>query len=300
MKKEKPKILVVLGPTATGKSDLAVELAHDFNGEVISADSRQVYRGMNLGTGKISKKEMKGVPHHLLDVVNPKQVYTVAKFQKNAREAIEDILSRGRLPILCGGTGFYIQSIVDGIILPNVAPDKTLRTSLSKKTAPALFKILTKLDPKRAATIDLHNPVRLIRAIEIAKTLGKTPPIKKDIRYDALQIGLDLPDEILKKKIYDRILIRMKKGMIAEAKKLHHEGLSYRRMRMLGLEYGFLADLIEEKITRAQFIEQLSVAIFQYVKRQRAWFKRDERIIWHTPKEMKEIEREVKAFCLRD
>lgn len=278
-----PKILVVLGSTATGKSDLAVDLALAFNGEVISADSRQVYIGMDLGTGKITGKEMRGVPHHMLDVANPKRVYTVSKFQKSAHEIIADIQSRGKLPIICGGTGFYIQSIVDNITLPDAPIDTKLRASLKGKTVLQLFSMLKKLDPARAKTIDKHNPVRLIRAIEIAKALGKVPKLKKNSLYDAIQIGLDLPDDVFEKKIRDRIVSRIKKGMIAEAKKLHSSGVSFKRFRMLGLEYRFLADLLEEKIDMKEFVEQLEIAIFQYVKKQRAWFRKDERITWFDP-----------------
>ncbi|MES3005451.1 MAG: tRNA (adenosine(37)-N6)-dimethylallyltransferase MiaA [Patescibacteria group bacterium] len=281
--KQKPKIIVVLGPTATGKSDLAVDLALTFNGEVVSADSRQVYKGLDLGTGKITKKEMRGVPHHLLNVANPKKRYTVSFFQIEAKKAIKDILSRGKLPIICGGTGFYIQSIVDDIILPDVPVNQKLRKKLSKKTAVQLYVKLQTLDSKRAKNIDPHNRVRLIRAIEIASVLGKTPPLKKRSPYDVLQIGLDMEDHVLTEKIYTRILSRIKKGMISEAKKLHSKGLSYKRMRDLGLEYRFLADLLEEKIDRREFVERLALASFQYVKKQRAWFKRDKRVQWFNP-----------------
>jgi tRNA dimethylallyltransferase len=292
----KPKILVVLGPTATGKSDLAVELALAFNGEVISADSRQVYKGLNLGTGKVTKKEMKGVPHYMLDIANPKNKYTVSKFQIKAKKAIKDILSRGRLPIICGGTGFYIQSIVDDILFPDAPVNVELRKKLHTKTSLALFKQLTKLDPERAKQIHPNNKIKLIRAIEIAKELGFTPPLEKKSIYDALQIGLDVSDKILKEKIHARILSRMKKGMIKEAQKLHAEGLSYKRMRELGLEYKFLSDLLEEKIDKKKFVELLDIAIFQYVKRQRAWFKRDERIKWFKPSQSSKTKTLVRKF----
>ena len=280
---EKPKILVVLGPTATGKSDTAVELALALNGEVVSADSRQVYKGLNLGTGKISRMEMRKVPHHLLDVANPKQRYTVSKYQIAAIKTINEILSKGKLPILCGGTGFYIQSIVDNIILPDAPVNMELRKKLSVKSVTQLFAMLKKMDPERAKTIDPKNPIRLIRAIEIVKALGKVPKLQKNPPYDAIQIGLDISDEVLKKKIQTRILARIKKGMITEAKRLHTKGLSFKRMRELGLEYGYLADLLEEKIELKEFIERLEVSIFQYVKRQRAWFRRDQRIEWFDP-----------------
>ena len=175
-----PKIIVVLGPTATGKSDLAVEIAKKYNGEVISADSRQVYRGMDLGTGKITRVEMQGVHHFLLDVVNPKSVFNVEKYQKLADKSVRDISSRGKLPIICGGTGFYIQSIVDNISLPKVEPNPSLRKKLEKKNCGQLLKILAKLDSKTAAKIDQKNSRKIIRAIEIATALGSVPILEKN------------------------------------------------------------------------------------------------------------------------
>ena len=227
----KPKILVVLGPTATGKSDLAVLLAKKYNGEVISADSRQVYKGLNIGSGKITKKEMRGVPHHLLDVISPRTRFSVDAWKRKTEQKIKDIVSHGKLPIICGGTGFYIQSIVDDIILPHVPPNKKLRNELEKKDAQSLFTILQKLDPERAQTIEQHNPVRLVRAIEIATALGAVPPLNKMTRgalatYEFLQIGLTLPDTQLKERIIKRLDARLKKGMLREAQKLHDNGLS--------------------------------------------------------------------------
>ncbi|HDO23680.1 MAG TPA: tRNA (adenosine(37)-N6)-dimethylallyltransferase MiaA, partial [bacterium] len=169
------KVIVILGPTASGKSEMAVKLAKKFNGEIISADSRQVYRGMDIGTGKITQKEMRGIPHHLLDVASPKKVFTVIDFKKRAEKAIKDIIKRGKISIICGGTGFYIQAITGGISIPEVKPNWKLRKQLEKKNAEQLFKMLKKLDPKRSKTIDAKNPRRLIRAIELAQSLGHFP-----------------------------------------------------------------------------------------------------------------------------
>jgi len=234
----KPKILVILGPTATGKSDLAVRLARKYNGEIISADSRQVYKGLDIGTGKITKKEMMGIPHHMLDVISPKKVFSVSEWKRIAEEKIKDILSRNKLPIICGGTGLYIQSIVDGVVFPEVPPDFVLRKKLKKKLVQELFALLKKLDSRRAKNIAKEkggeNPVRLIRAIEIATYLGKVPKmIKKKSSYDILQIGLTLPEKDLKQRIHTRLISRMKKGMVKEAEKFHTEGLSWKRMREL-------------------------------------------------------------------
>ena len=286
----KPKVLVVLGPTAVGKSDLAVEMARLHNGEIISADSRQVYTGLDIGTGKITTKEMRGVPHHLLDVINPKKVYSVELWKKQAEDAIEDILSRGKLPIICGGTGFYIQSVVDNITLPDVPANKDLRKKLAQLEPAELFLMLKKLDSKRAKNIDKQNPVRLIRAIEIATALGAVPKAKKvKSNYNFIQIGLTLPLDTLREKIHTRLLARMKKGMLAEAEKLHANGLSYKRVEELGLEYRYLALYLQNKITKEEMLERLTIEIGQYARRQMQWFKRDARIKWFKPTETKEI-----------
>ncbi len=294
------KVLVILGPTATGKSSLAVKLARKFNGEVISADSRQVYKGLDIGTGKISKKDMRGIHHWLLDVVSPKIIFTVAEWQKQAKEKIKDIISRGKLPIICGGTGFYIQSIVDGIVLPEVPPNKNLRKKLEKKSLNNLVLMLKKLDNERLKNIDTKNKVRLIRAIEIATKLGYVPNINKQkIPYEILQVGLTLPDTKLKKKISIRLFARIRDGMIEEAKKLNKKGLSFKRMREFGLEYKYLADYLENKLSKIELVEKLETEIWRYSKRQITWFKRDQRIKWFQLEETKRIEKEIHSFLDR-
>jgi len=297
--KSKPKILVVLGPTATGKSSLAVELAKKFDGEIISADSRQVYKGLNIGTGKVTKKEMKGILHHLLDLRSPKYVFSVSDFKKKAEKEIDIILNKNKLPIICGGTGFYIQALVDNINIPEVPANYKLRKELEKKSTEELFKILKKLDLKRAKNIDSKNPRRLIRAIEIAKSIGKVPDLSYQLsttNYKPIFIGLDLSDKELKNKIHTRLLARVKEGMIAEAKRLRKEGLSLKRMEELGLEYKFLAKHLKGELSKEEMIEKLNTAIWQYAKRQRTWFKRDKRILWFKPSEQKKIEKEVDKF----
>ncbi len=270
----KPKIIVVCGPTATGKSDYAVNLAKDIGGEIVSADSRQVYRGLDIGSGKITKREMGGIPHYLLDVVSPKKVFTVSDFQVQAYKAIEKILDRKKIPIICGGTGFYIDSIINGNILPDVSPDEKLRKELRTKSSEELQKILKKLDPERAKNIDPNNKVRLIRAIEIAKTLGKVPKLRSEPKYDTKIIYLDFPDEVLKKRIHDRLIKRIKQGMVAEVKKLHENGVSWKRLFELGLEYRYVSLFLQKKITKEEMINTLENEIWHFVKKQRTWFKR--------------------------
>jgi len=289
--KNKPKILVILGQTATGKSDLAVFLAKKFNGEIVSADSRQVYKGLDIGSGKITKREMKGVPHYLLNVVSPKKVFSVADFQKLAYKHIDDILKRGKLPIICGGTGFYLQSIIDGIVLPGIEANKKLRANLEKKDLAELQLILKNLDKKRFTEIDTKNKVRLIRAIEIACAIGKVPRIKKNPKYSVLQIGVTWPAETLQKRIHDRLIKRLKIGMIKEVKNLHDSGVSWKRLESFGLEYRYLALFLQNKITKAEMINEIETKSNQFAKRQKTWFQRDPKINWFLANETAKIER---------
>ncbi len=297
-KSKKNQIIVILGPTASGKSDMAVILAKKFDGEVISADSRQVYIGLDIGSGKITKKEMEKVPHHLLDVASPKRAFSVAEFKHLAEKKIDDILKLDKIPILCGGTGFYIQAIIDDLVFPEVLPDKKLRMKLAKKTTDELFKILKKKDVHRAKEIDSKNPHRLIRAIEIATKLGHVPNlgVKTTDKYNVLEIGINIDKEKLQEKIYTRIIARLRIGMVAEVKHLHERGLTWKRMEALGLEYRYLSRYIRGKTTKDETIEQLNIAIRQFAKRQRTWFKRDKRINWFTFDEIKKVEKKVEKF----
>ena len=272
------KILVIVGPTASGKSDLAVRLARKLKGEIISADSRQVYKGLDVGSGKITRDEMKGVPHHLIDVADPKKTFTAAQFKKMAEEELRYIEGRGRLPIVVGGTGFYIDALTGAARLPEVPPNKKLREKLSTKTNDALFRELAKKDPRRAKTIDPNNKVRLIRALEIVAALGKVP-VEKSVADARFQfIGLNPPD--LDLRIRKRLRKRLP-AMIEEAKRLRKHGLSYKRMEELGLEYRYLARHLKGKMSKEEMVAQLETAIRHYAKRQMTWFKRNKKITWY-------------------
>lgn len=296
----KPKLIAVVGQTATGKSDCAVMIARTYQGEVISADSRQVYRGLTIGTGKITKKEMRGIPHHLLDVADPKKQYTVTAYVAEAEKVLRDIIARNKLPIIAGGTGFYIDALTSNTKLPDVPPDPELRARLAGKSAAELYTMLTWLDKNRAETIDAQNPRRLIRAIEIAKHYGSVPPLSPgESRYDILWIGLTLSPDVLRKKIHDRLHARMKKGMLREAQKLHQHGLSWKRMHELGLEYRFLALYLQKKITKEALYAQLETAIYHYAKRQMTWFKTHTAITWFDPGETTRILDTVHSFLQR-
>ena len=278
----KLKVMVILGQTATGKSDLCVKIARKVNGEIISADSRQVYRGLDIGTGKITKKEMRGVPHHLLDVATPKSKFSVALYQKQAISAMADIIKRGKTPIICGGTGFYIDAITKGTIFSEVPPNIKLRKTLYSKSAIALFEYLKKIDPERSNNIDKNNKVRLVRAIEIAKVLGKVPKITQTLPvYKFIKIGLYLPPEKLKKKVEKRVKKMFQAGLLNEIKKLKKSGVSEKRLREFGFEYN--------RPTREKVIK----GTLKYAKRQMTWFKRDKEIKWFdatAPKLLKPVE----------
>ena len=307
------KIIVILGQTATGKSDFAVEIAKSVNGEIISADSRQVYKGMDLGTGKITKKEMRDIPHYLLDVASPSKIFSVSDFQKKAFQKIEEILKKstrphgssgasgGKIPIICGGTGFYIDAIVNGTIFPEVPPNKKLREVLEKKTKEKLFEMLKKLDPVRAENIDKNNKVRLVRAIEIAKVLSNVPPscVRQGLtqgKYEVIKIGLTLPPEILKERIKARLLSRIKKGMIKEVENLHKSGVSWKRLYSFGLEYRYVSLYLQKKMPKEEMIEKLNTEIWHYAKRQKTWFKRDKSTIWIDPRKNSEKNKILKKI----
>lgn len=283
------KIIVIVGPTSSGKSAFAVELARSIGGEVISADSRQVYKGLDIGTGKIAKREMRGVRHHLLDVCSPKRAFTAHDFAIRARKAIADITRRGKVAIIAGGTGFYIDVLVNRIAIPNVPIDKKLRAKLEKKSAAQLLTLLKHRNPKRAIVIisknEVNNRHRLIRALEIS--YGHLLPYMGAPTYDILWLGIKLNNHKLKKKIRARLIERLRKGMVAEAKILHKRGLSYKRMNELGLEYRYLAMYLQKKISKEELFEQLSTKIWQYARRQTTYWKRNKEIHWYTTTELK-------------
>ena len=296
----KSKIIGIVGPTASGKSDLAVKLARKFNCEIVSADSRQVYKGLNVGTGKITEKEMQGVCHYLLDVANPKKKLTVTQFKKLGERAIRNIEKKNKLPIICGGTGFYVDTLLRGAEFPEVPPNPALRKKLEKLSTRELFNMLKKLDLRRSSEIDKSNPRRLTRAIEISTKLGKVPTIKNiETRYDILWIGIKPKKEILKKRIHARLLSRLRQGMIEEAKRLRKDGVSFKRMEELGLEYKYLSYFLQNKIDLKEFETSLEKEIYKYAKRQMTWFKRYKDIIWFdssTGTNKMKIENTVKNF----
>lgn len=281
-KGDKRKILVIVGPTASGKSALAVRLAKRLGGEIVSADSRQIYRGLEIGSNYPAKAELRAVPHHLIGFADPKKTFTAAEYQKKARQAIAGIWKRDKLPILVGGTGFYVQAAVDGIVMPEVPPNKTLRKKLASKSTGELADMLRKKDEERWQAIDRQNPRRLIRAIEIATVLGKVPKTKANpLKADTVLIGLDPGKRALGEAINKRSQRMIRLGFINETKKLLEKGVKREKIREFGFEYQdalrYLAGEIKSKKELADAISKMTQ---QYAKRQMTWFKRDRRIRW--------------------
>ena len=307
-----------IGPTASGKSDLGIKLAKKFKGDIISADSRQVYRGMDIGTGKVLRDKTlpnskfkilnlklknnfysSGVKHHLLDVANPKKVFTVSDFKKLGEKSIKNIFNKNKIPFTVGGTGFYIDALVKDFALPEVLPNKKLRAKLEKISAENLYKKLKKLDIKRAQTIDKHNKRRLIRALEIIKTTGKPiPELKELAQYEVLYLGINPPKNILEKRIRLRLNKRLKQGMVKEVKDLLKNGVSNKRLKDLGLEYGWISRYLNKEIGHKEMREGLFRDIIKYSKRQMTWFKRNKDIHWLNPPAggQNEAEKLIKKF----
>lgn len=290
----KPKIITILGPTAIGKSDLAVSISlylkkeHNINSEIISADSRQVYKHLNLGTGKITTEEMKGVKHHMLDVLNPDQLYSVFEYSQDANKIIEDLLSKNIIPIICGGTGQYINALLFETAGAGAKQNPELRENLERESLEFLQTELNTLAQKHSADIskiDIKNKRRVIRAIEIITELGYIPEIKINDKYENLIIGLDTDYSILQNRIKTRIEKRLDQGMIKEVEDLLKENkVDHTRLQKLGLEYKFISDYLTGILSIDEFKEKLYFAIIHYAKRQKTWFKNNkelkEKIVW--------------------
>ena len=278
------KVIAVVGPTSSGKTSLGIFLAQKLGGEVISADSRQVYKGLNLGTGKVTAKEAAGIPHYLLDIASPKKIFSASDFKRLGEKALAKIAQHNKLSIVVGGTGLYADVLLGRMVLPEVAPNLSMRAKLEKKSTEELFNLLEKKDPERAATIEPDHKRRIIRALEIAEAIGKSPAkqgaMQGDEKYDVLWIGLNPGEAKLEKNIKKRLRERIKAGMLGEGKKLHAQGLSYKRMEELGLEYRSMSRYLQGDISKAELIVELDRAIVRYAKRQVRWFRRNQNIHW--------------------
>ena len=304
------KLIVIAGPTASGKSDLAIELAHRLDGEIISADSRQVYRGMDIGTGKVLRDSESvaddeyisgGIRHHLIDIADPNEAYNISDFLRDANRVITDIRARGKQPLVCGGTHFWIQALLEGTSFPAVPPDPVLRDRLSTNTADELYALLEVQDPTRAATIDRKNPIRLIRALEIVAALGTVPSVTQHepstTENHSTILVLNPPKDVLRERIRIRLLNRFASGMIEEVAGLHGQGIDWERLESFGLEYRFIAQLLRGFIDQETMRIKLEHAIWHYARRQLSFLRRWERqgadLIW-TPDSEQALENILK------
>ncbi len=273
----KGRLIVILGTNASGKSGLGVELAKKYGGEIVSADSRQVYRGLDLGSGKITPEETQGVPHHLIDVCDPGDFFSMADFQRLAYAAIDDILARGRVPFLVGGTGLYVDAVADGYMLSLRAPDLALRARLETYETPALYEMLKEKLPD--TDVDPKNRNRVMRALE-RLAADDYHPGRRSPRYETLKLGVTWPREILKKRIDQRLEKRLQQGMVQEVQRLLNAGVSPEFLDKLGLEYRYLSQYLLGRWTYDQMVDELGRAIKRFAKRQMTWFRREENLHW--------------------
>ncbi len=273
----KGKLTAVMGTNASGKSGLGVELARRFQGEIVSADSRQVFRGLDLGSGKITPEEMQGVPHHLIDVCQPEDFFSMADFQRLAYNAIDGILARGHVPFLVGGTGLYVDAVIDGYELSDVEPDLAFRAHLETFETPALYEMLKEKLPD--TDIDPKNRNRVMRALE-RLAADDYHPGRRSPRYEVLKLGVTWPREILKARIDERLERRLNEGMIDEVKGLMDAGVSTEFLTKLGLEYRYITEYLLGQWTYEQMLDELGRAIKRFAKRQMTWFRREENLHW--------------------
>ncbi|MHB8709968.1 MAG: tRNA (adenosine(37)-N6)-dimethylallyltransferase MiaA [Minisyncoccota bacterium] len=267
------EILLIAGPTASGKSARAVAEALARGGEIISVDSRQVYRGLDIGTEKMSREEMRGVPHHLIDIRDPKESYSAGDFVADATGLIEEISARGKLPILVGGSHFYFDALFKG--LPPPTPLNTpLRQSLERIDTEGLYARVLQQDPKRAAKLDPHNRRRLIRALEIIEAVGRVPArMRRAPVYDVEWIIIDSPREELRARIDARLASALEQGLVNETRRVREE-VGDTRLNELGLEYKIVGEYLRGERTEKSLLPTLSAKLWQYARRQKAWLRK--------------------------
>ena len=273
------ELIIVLGATATGKTNLAVKIANQLNGEIISADSRQIYKKMDIGTGKDYNEyyiNNKKIPYHLIDILEPDIDYSVYQFQNDFKKAFEKIKSRNKMPILCGGTGLYIESILLDYPLLNYSPDQKLRKKLEYKSIKELREMAGNEFIKNTNESEINNKRRIIRYIEKSKLIKEKP--KQIIKIKSpLVIGTKFKREIIREKIANRLLTRINEGLIEEVKNLINYGISHKRLETIGLEYKYISFYLKNELTKDELITKLTIAIQQFSKRQLSWYRRMER-----------------------
>lgn len=283
------KIIAVAGPTASGKTALAVEIAKRVGGEVVSCDSMQIYKGMDIGTAKPDMEEMSGIPHHMIDIISPDQRYSVADFADNARQCIEDILSRGKVPVLAGGTGLYMDSVLNNTEFVELKGDpefcrEMLELSL-REGKEAVHKKLQEIDPEAAENIHPNNLRRVIRALEVCKITGKTftrvnLESRREAVYDALIFGIETDRFVLYERINQRVDRMMEKGLVSEVKGLWEKGIGKESTAIQAIGYKELIEYLEGKCSLDEAVEKIKMESRRYAKRQLTWFKRNDEIQW--------------------
>lgn len=294
----KNKIIVILGPTASGKTDLSLKLAKKFDGQVVSADSRQIYKGMDIGTAK--PLDLEGIPHHLLDIKNPNQNYSVGEYKKDAVKAIKQALKQNKLPFLVGGTGLYIKAVVENLDIPKVEADLRLRQKIEeeikKHGLEHIFEKLVELDPEAAYIVDPKNSRRVIRALEI--TLLTKKPFSKQRKtnnplFEVLEIGISFPKEELKKRIDQRVDQMIRDDLVEEVKNLIEKyGANHQAFDAIG--YREIIEYLQNKTTLEQAAEKMKINTWHFAKRQMTWFNKDKKIVW--VKNYKEAEKLIQSF----
>jgi tRNA dimethylallyltransferase len=274
-------LIVILGPTASGKTSLAAKLAYDLRGEIISADSRQVYKKMDIGTGKDLNQyviEGRRIPCHMIDILEPDEEFNLFEFQKRFYRIFTELLERKITPILAGGTGLYLESVLGNYDLPEAPEDAKIRKELSRKSKDELQSILLELKPRLHNRTDLENPDRLIKAIEIEMARNKKSQFDNNKpKVDAVIFGIKLERAELRRRITERLKERLQQGMVQEVMNLRAEGLSWARLESFGLEYRFIARYLQDKTTMEEMTIRLNTAIHQFAKRQETWFRRMEK-----------------------
>lgn len=303
----KQRVLVIVGPTAVGKTELTLRLAEELDGEIISADSMQVYRGMDIGTAKATLAERERIPHHLIDLVEPGETFSAADYQRLSRLAVEDIAARGKLPIFSGGTGLYVKAAIDDYNFIEVENNYTVRDSLKQQVREAgleaLYKRLQSVDPRVALRLHSNDERRIVRALEVYETTGQTLSFweqQKDVNtsvFDAILIGLNRPREELYARVNLRIEQMIKEGLVEEVKSLVDRGLSFVAKQALG--YKELLPYLEGRLTLEEAKELIKLQTRRYAKRQLTWFRADTRVKWVDVTNMEQAQQEILAILAK-
>ena len=298
----KPKVIVICGPTASGKTTLSIQLAQKINGEIISSDSMQIYKDMNIGTAKPDQQEMQGIKHYLLDFVEPNQRYSVADYKKDAENAIEDILQKGKVPIIVGGTGIYVDSLIYGIEYPNIEFDENYRKELERRVEKEglekLYEKAKKIDPQAMKKISRNDQKRILRVLEIYNATGKTKTEqeiesrKNEVKYDYRVFAINMDREKLYDRINKRVDIMIQKGLIEEVENLLKKYNEF-PTAMQGLGYKEVVEYIQGKVLKEDMIENIKRESRRYAKRQITWFKKNKQTIWIGPNDLQMILNEI-------